>query len=152
MTRNCILTSSIVVPHESGNAWYSTVRSGVIRNTVHIHTIRNAQVPIIVPIAGARAWPLPRSAPAGISYRLQSGSNSKMHRIRTEALAIIADSEVNNPDNEVRNSTIVKIGMELHTMEHQKQRNRIFLHLPYCSAAWFWLVKVVVVCPKAVMI
>ena len=73
-TRKLLFTNKIVTTQESGNAWYSTVSAGFARNTVRIQTMRNAQVPTAVITAGQAAWPLPRSAPAGISYRLQSGS------------------------------------------------------------------------------
>ncbi len=55
------------MPHESGNAWYSTGSEGQLRNTVQIQTMRKAQVPSIVLTAGYRECPRPRRAPAGIS-------------------------------------------------------------------------------------
>ena len=38
-----------------------------IRKTVHIHTIRNTQVPTIVLTTGDITCPVPRKTPAGIS-------------------------------------------------------------------------------------
>ena len=97
--------------------------------------ILNAQVPITVPAAGYRACPLPRSTPAGISYKLHIGSNSRMHMIRTAALSITARSGVNSPEKKSRNMTIVKIKTEPQTVESKRQSHRIFLHLSLCPAA-----------------
>ena len=97
--------------------------------------ILNAQVPITVPAAGYRACPLPRSTPAGISYKLHIGSNSRMHMIRTAALSTTARSGVNSPEKKSRNKTIVKIKTELQTVESKRQSHRIFLHLSFCPAA-----------------
>ena len=99
---------------------------GFARNTVSIQMILNAQVPITVPAAGYRACPLPRSTPAGISYKLHIGSNSRMHMIRTAALSIAARSGVNSPEKKSRNMTIAKIRTELQTVESERHSHRIF--------------------------
>lgn len=85
--------------------------------------------------AGYSACPLPRMAPAGISYRLQSGSKSRIQRIRTPALSMTAGSGVKSPEKKFRNRTIVKIGTELHTVDSRRQNQRIFRHRFLCPAA-----------------
>lgn len=97
--------------------------------------ILNAQVPITVPTAGHRACPLPRITPAGISYKLHIGSNSRMYMIRSAALSTTARSGVNSPEKKSRNMTIVKIKTELQTLDSNRQSHRIFLHLSFCPAA-----------------
>ena len=114
--------------------------------------MRKAQVPSIVLTAGYRECPRPRRTPAGISWRLQSGSNGRMHRMRTPALSITACSGVNSPEKKLRNQTMVRIGTELQTVDRTRQSRRTLLHRASCPAAWFWLVNVVAVCPKAVII
>ena len=45
-----------------------------------------------------------------------------------------------------------KMGTELQTVDSPRQSHKIRLQRSHCSAAWFWLVKVVAVWPNAVMI
>ena len=130
-----ILTSRIVATHESGNAWYSIGSDGYARNAVQIQRVRNAQVPIIVLTAGQMACPLPRRTPAGISYRLQIGSNSKIHRIRIPAVSITAASVEKKPETVLRNRTMEKIGIELQTADSSRLHQRMVLHRAYCFAA-----------------
>ena len=147
-----MLTNRIVETHESGKARYNMGNVGFARNAVQIQTMRNAQVPIIVAAAGYSVCPLPRRTPAGISYKLHIGSKRRIHSMRTAALSITAASGVNKPEKKFRNRTIAKIGTELQTVDNPRHSHRIHLHRTLCPAAWFWLVKVVAVCPKAVMI
>lgn len=77
-----------------------------MQKTVQIQIIRNAQVPITVMTAGSAECPAPRSAPAGISYKLQIGSKNRMHMIRVHAFWITSDSVENSPEKPVRNKMI----------------------------------------------
>lgn len=52
----------------------------------------------MVLIAGYKACPLPRSTPAGISYRLQTGSKVRIHKMRMAALSMTASLGVNRPE------------------------------------------------------
>ncbi len=79
-----------------------------------------------MPMAGYKAWSLPRSTPAGISYRLQIGSKRRMHKIRREALSMTAGSGVNKPEKKPQSRTIVKIGIELQIVDSKRQSQRIF--------------------------
>ena len=72
--------------------------------------------------------------------------------MRTAAYLITAVSVVNRPEKASQNRTIVKIGIELQSVDSPRQSQRIRLHRPSCPAAWFWLVKVAAVWPNAVMI
>lgn len=70
---------------------------------MQIQTMRNAQVPSIVLTVGYSACPLPRRTTAGISYRLQIVSKSRMHRMRTAALSITGASGVKMDEKKSRN-------------------------------------------------
>ena len=50
-------------------------------------------------------------------HRLQTGSKSRMHRMRTAAYSITAVSVVNRPEKASQNRTIVKIGIELQSVD-----------------------------------
>lgn len=84
--------------------------------------MRNAQVPSIVLTAGYSACPLPRRTPAGISYRLQTGSNSKMHMMRTDALATTAASGVKRPEKKSRVAQQINAQVSFCRAENTRKR------------------------------
>lgn len=88
------------------------------------HDAENAR-PVTAAAAGYSACPPPRSTPAGISYKLHSGSNSRMPRMRTHAAQTTAGSLVNRPDSGTRSSTTAKIGTLLHTVDSSRLCRRI---------------------------
>ena len=55
--------------------------------------------------------------------------------MRTAAYSITAVSVVNRPEKASQNRTIVKIGIELQSVDSPRQSQRIRLHRPSCPAA-----------------
>ena len=120
--------STIVISHEIGNAAYRTGSEWYCLNTVQIQIMRKAHVPITVMIAGSKARSVPLNTPAGISYRLHTGSKSRIHMIWIPALSITEGSVENSPEKWLRNITIGTVIMALNIVEKRTHNQSICLH------------------------
>lgn len=102
---------------------------------MQIQMMRNAQVPSIVLTAGYSTCPLPRRTPAGISYRLQSGSKEQNAQDAHSGALNHGGFLRKKGREKVAEQEIVTIGTVLHTAEKPRHSHRMRLHRSRCPAA-----------------
>ena len=117
-----------MITHEIGNAmkrlWYVCT----LVNTVKIQMMRNRQTPVMVSTDGSVEWPSPRIAPAGISYKQQSGSNASMHMILVHAMVMTSVSVENHDAQYTRKITSGPMMAALEMSENKMQSEKMFRH------------------------
>ena len=77
---------------------------------------------------GSVEWPSPRIAPAGISYKQQSGSNASMHMILVHAMVMTSVSVEKHDAQYTRQITSSTMMTILEMSEYKMQSENMFRH------------------------